>query len=132
MRWGAFLCNTSQDDACGSISDAHQSDLFFPVHSFLCLILCKRCNQANGKQDGFVKGLDEQWPYVFRVPPPSSGSAQICVHTCNCLNPLIHHLALEGPDHICGDITKSVAVRQGGESYYYIPLGFQHEIDGFA
>lgn len=104
MRWGAFPCTTYQDDACGSISDAYQSDLFFPVHSSLCLFLCKRCNQANGKQDGFVKGLDERCPYVFRVPPPSSGSAQICVHTCNCLSPLIHHLALEGPDHICGDI----------------------------
>lgn len=75
MWWGAFPRNTSLDDACddacGSISDAYQSDLFFPVRSFLCLILCKRCNQTNGTQDGFVKGPDEQWLYVFRVSPPS-------------------------------------------------------------
>lgn len=41
--------------------------------------------------------------YVFRVPPPSIAPTQICVHTCNCLNPLIHYIALEGPNHSCRD-----------------------------
>lgn len=50
-----------------------------------------------------LRGSDKQWPCVFRVPPPCVSSTQICVHTCNCLNPLIHYIALEGPNRFCRD-----------------------------
>lgn len=50
-----------------------------------------------------LRGSDKQWPCVFRVPPPCVSSNQICVHTCNCLNPLIHYIALEGPNRFCRD-----------------------------
>lgn len=50
-----------------------------------------------------LRGSDKQWPYVFRVPPPSISSTRICVHTCDSSNPLIHCIPLEGPNRVCRD-----------------------------
>lgn len=50
-----------------------------------------------------LRGPDKQWSCVFRVPPLCISSTQICIHTCNCLNPLIHYIALEGPNRFCRD-----------------------------
>lgn len=113
---GCVAWNLSEDNACGSISHADQRDLFFPVHTALCSYANDAIKQMGNKMV-LLGALTNSGLVLSGYPPtPTIDSSQVCVHTCNCSNPLIHRTALEGPNLICRDlITRSVAVREGDE-----------------
>lgn len=75
MHWGAFSCNAFLDNACGSISNVFESDLFFMTTIAYTWSYANHAIKQMENKALLLEGLDKQWLCSFKnLLPPHSDS----------------------------------------------------------